>query len=239
MTQTVDLQEIKSKLIDKLTPSGWATKLRGFIQSSDFDKILQALYDEREAGKRFTPPLKSVFRAFEECPEKDLKIIMIGQDPYPHFGVADGLAFSCSNTMKPQPSLTHMFSAIEHTVCQEWPTYQDPNLKRWANQGVLLLNSALTCQVDKVGSHYHIWAPFIMYLLDMLSLTNSGLIFMLFGAKAQELESVIGPNHYILKATHPASAAYTKTTWDCNDVFNQANDIIEKNNGKPLCISWV
>lgn len=238
MTQTVDLAEIKCKLIEKLTPSGWATKLRGFILSSDFDKILDKLLAERDANKRFTPPLKHVFRAFEECPEKDLKIIMIGQDPYPHFGVADGIAFSCGLTQKPQPSLKNMFEAIEETVFQGYPTYQDPDLTRWANQGVLMLNSALTTQLDKVGTHYDIWKDFIMYVLDMLSLTNSGLIFMLLGAKAQELESVIGQNHYILKASHPASAAYTKTVWDCNDIFNKANEILAKNNGAQYKIQW-
>lgn len=236
MIQTVDLVEIKKKLIEKLTLSGWAAKLRGFVQSSDFDRILEALYQTREDGKRFTPPLKQVFRAFEECPEKDLKVIIVGQDPYPHLGVADGLAFSCGNTLKPQPSLQHIFNAIEATIGVK-PT--EPDLTKWANQGVLLLNSALTCQVDKVGSHYNIWAPFIMYLIDMLSLTNSGLIFILLGTKAQELESVIGPNHYILKASHPASAGYSKTVWDCKDVFNEANKIIEKNNGRPFCINWV
>lgn len=238
MTQTVDLAEIKCKLIEKLTPSGWATKLRGFIQSSDFDKILEGLLQERDAGKRFTPPLKYTFRAFEECPEKDLKIVMIGQDPYPHFGVADGIAFSCGLTGKPQPSLKNMFEAIEETVFQGYPSHQDPDLTRWSKQGVLLLNTALTTQVDKVGTHYDIWKDFIMYVLDMLSLTNSGLIFMLLGAKAQELESVIGQNHYILKASHPASAAYTKTTWDCNDIFNKANEILEKNNGPQYKIQW-
>ena len=140
--------------------------------------------------------------------------------------------------MKPQPSLKNMFEAIEETVFQGYPTHQNPDLTRWANQGILMLNSALTTQMDKVGTHYHIWQDFIMYVLDMLSLTNSGLIFMLFGAKAQELESVIGQNHYILKASHPASAAYTKTTWDCNDVFNKANEILAKNNGPQYKIDW-
>lgn len=238
MTQTVDLAEIKCKLIEKLTPSGWATKLRGFIMSSDFDKILDNLLQERDAGKRFTPPLKYTFRAFEECPEKELKVVMIGQDPYPHMGVADGIAFSCGLTGKPQPSLKNMFEAIEETVFQGYPTHQDPDLTRWANQGVLMLNSALTTQIDKVGTHYDIWKDFIMYVLDMLSLTNSGLIFMLLGAKAQELESVIGQNHYILKASHPASAAYTKTVWDCNDIFNKANEILAKNNGPHYKIQW-
>lgn len=238
MEQTINLVEIKEKLIEKLKPSGWANKLKGFIQSSDFDKILETLYNEREDGKRFTPPLKDVFRAFEQCPEKDLKIVFIGQDPYPQLGVADGMAFSCGVTMKPQPSLRNMFEAIEETVHQGFPTYQDPNLTRWANQGVLLLNTALTCQVDKIGSHYPIWNEFVMYVFDMLNFTNSGLIFVLLGAKAQELESIIGPNHYILKASHPASAAYTKTTWDCKNIFLRANEIIEANNGKIHTINW-
>jgi uracil-DNA glycosylase len=238
MEQTINLVEIKEKLIEKLKPSGWANKLKGFIQSSDFDKILETLYNEREDGKRFTPPLKDVFKAFEECPEKDLKIVFIGQDPYPQLGVADGMAFSCGVTMKSQPSLRNMFEAIEETVYQGFPTYQDPNLTRWANQGVLLLNTALTCQVDKIGSHYNIWNEFVMYVFDMLNFTNSGLIFVLLGAKAQELESIIGPNHYILKASHPASAAYTKTTWDCKNIFLRANEIIEANNGKTHTINW-
>lgn len=80
MSETVNLEEIKEKLIEKLQPSGWAHMLRGFIQSSDFDKILDTLYKMRESGKRFTPPLKQVFRAFEECPLNKLKVIMIGQD---------------------------------------------------------------------------------------------------------------------------------------------------------------
>lgn len=238
MTQTVDLVEIKQKLIQKLTPSGWAYKLKGFVQSSDMDRILQMLYNLREDGKRFTPPLKQVFRAFEECPLDKLKVVIIGQDPYPHFGVADGLAFSCSNTQKAQPSLKNMFEAIEQTVYEGMQLDQDPDLARWANQGVLLLNKALTTQIDKVGSHYPIWQDFIMYVIDMLSLTNSGLIFILLGKEAQEFESVIGPTHHILKASHPASAAYTKTTWDCGDVFNKANELIEGMNGPSYKINW-
>lgn len=238
MTEQINLEEVKCKLVERLQPSGWATKLRGFIQSSDFDKILDTLYKLREDGKRFTPPLKQVFRAFEECPHDKLKVIMIGQDPYPHFGVADGLAFSCSNTGKPQPSLKNMFEAIERNVYEEFPTYQDPNLTRWANQGVLLLNSALTCQVDKVGSHYAIWQDFIAYTMDILNYTDSGLIFVLMGKQAQELESMIGDHHHIIKVSHPASAAYTKTVWNCGNLFNQCNKIINGLNGPSFKIEW-
>lgn len=238
MTQTVDLKEIKTKLIERLTPSGWALKLRSFINSSQFTEILETLYNEREEGKRFTPPLKQVFRAFEECPVNDLKVIMIGQDPYPYLGVADGIAFSCGNTGKVQPSLDQMFGAISKTVYPGEIVDHDPDLTRWANQGVLMLNKALTCQVDKVGSHYDIWHDFVMYVIDMLSFTNSGLIFVLLGQKAQELETCITPSHYILKASHPASASYSKTQWECNDLFNEANRIIEQNNGPQFRINW-
>lgn len=238
MTEQINLEEIKCKLIEKLQPSGWAHKLRGFIQSSDFDKILDTLYKMREDGKRFTPPLKYVFRAFEECPHDKLKVIMIGQDPYPHFGVADGLAFSCSLTQKPQPSLKNIFGAVELTVYEEFPTHQDPDLTRWANQGVLLLNSALTCQVDKVGSHYSIWQEFIAYTMDMLNFTDSGLIFVLMGKQAQELEGMIGDHHHIIKVSHPASAAYTKTTWDCGNMFNEINKIIKGQYGPTFKINW-
>ena len=239
MTESVDLLVIKEKLVEKLKPSGWANKLRGFIMSSDFDKILNTLYQLREDGKRFTPPLKYVFKAFEECPVNDLKVVIIGQDPYPYLGIADGLAFSCSLTGKPQPSLQKIFEAINNTMQDTMQdTVQDPDLTRWSNQGVLLINTALTCEIDKVGSHYNIWHDFIVYVLDMLSLSNSGLIFCLLGSKAHELESIITPAHYIIKTTHPASASYRNGLWDCNDMFNEINRILEMNNGKSYCINW-
>jgi uracil DNA glycosylase len=109
---------------------------------------------------------------------------------------------------------------------------------RDANGGPIGFNLSITCQIGKVSSHYDIWHDFIMYLLDMLNLTNSGIIFILLGAKAQELESVLGQNHYILKASHPASAAYSGGTWDCNDVFNKTNEIIVANNGPLFKIKW-
>lgn len=239
MTDTqINLEEIKEKLIKKFEGTGWDIKLRSFIKSDDFSKIINNLYNQREEGKRFTPPLKYVFRAFEECSLDKLKVVIIGQDVYPHLGVADGIAFSCSLTGKAQPSLKNILKEVNKTVYNEENVSEDVDLKRWANQGVLMLNTALTCQIDKVGSHYDIWKDFVAYVIDMLNLTNSGIIFILFGAKAQELESLIGENHYVLKATHPASAVYTGGTWDCNDVFNKANAIIEKCNGKEYKIQW-
>jgi len=238
VTEQINLEDIKLKLIERLRTSSWADKLKGFLQSSDFDKVLAELYRLREDGKRFTPPLKQVFRAFEECPYDKLKVIIIGQDPYPYINVADGLAFSCSMTDKVQPSLKNIFAAIDSTVYPQQTIEHNPNLTRWANQGVLLLNSALTCQVDKIGSHYNVWKEFIAYTMDILNYTDSGLIFVLMGKQAQELESMIGEHHHIIKVSHPASAAYTKTTWDCSDMFNKINKIINGQNGPEFKINW-
>lgn len=236
---TINIDEIKVKLIDKLRPNGWADKLKGFIHSSDFDDVIQKLLDAKESGKRFTPPLKHVFSAFENCPYKDVKVVIIGQDPYPQLGVADGMAFSCSITQSPQPSLEYLFGAIEKTVHQEFPTHQDPDLTRWASQGVLLLNSALTTEVGKPATQYDIWYPFLVYLLDILNNDYGSMIFILMGKKAHEFESLLSEHHHIFKVSHPASAAYNRLKeWECDDVFNKANEVIKAMNGPEFQIKW-
>ena len=236
---TINIEEIKEKLIDKLRPTGWSDKLKGFIYSSDFDLLIQKLIDEREVkGKRFTPPLKHVFTSFEKCAANNIKVVIIGQDPYPQLGVADGLAFSCSITGEPQPSLKYVFDAIEKTVYHDFPITQDPDLTRCAQQGVLLLHTALTTEVGKPATHYDIWNPFMVYLLDILNSLYSGIIFILMGAKAQEFEDLLGDQHHILKVSHPMSAGYSGKEWDFKDVFNQANVIIKDANGPEFCITW-
>ena len=104
MKTELEIDEIKQKLFDKLEPSGWGRVFKSFIFSSEFDDILIKLYKLSIDGKRFTPTLKQIFRAFEECPYNELQIVIVGQDPYPQVGVADGIAFSCSNTNRLQPN---------------------------------------------------------------------------------------------------------------------------------------
>ena len=217
------IQDTKTKIIDLLTPSGWAQHLRLFLKSSDMDTLLERLLKESQEGRRFTPTMKDVFSAFTKCPFDKVKVVIIGQDPYPYYGVADGLAFSCSKEKKPQSSLRYIFKAVEKTVYQGCPTTQDPDLTRWADQGVLLLNSALTCQIDKIGTHYDIWKDFIFNVLDALNYKKASPIpFILMGKEAQSFKPYI--SHPAIKVSHPASAAYQKASeWDCGDCFNRVN----------------
>lgn len=224
----VDLEEVRGKLYERLKESGWGDKLKTFFLSNDFKNILDTLLKERDEGKRFTPPLKQVFRAFECCPLKDLKVVMIGQDPYPQMNVADGIAFSCSNTGKPEASLRYIFKALEESVYKDGYTW-DPNLERWSEQGILMLNTALTTSIGKVGTHYAIWNPFITFLLDYLTIHQPGLIYVFLGKKAAELSDLIPDNNHKLFVSHPASAAYQDLEkWGHDDVFNKISDLVQK-----------
>ena len=225
----VNLEDVKFKLYEKLKPSGWGDKLKTFILSESFTDILKKLHEEAMDGKRFTPVLKQLFRAFEECPYKDLKVVMIGQDPYPYANVADGIAFSSSNVEFTPPSLKFMFGEIEETL--GLTNYERvPDLKRWSNQGILMLNSSLTTRIGAVGTHYELWRPFITFLLDILNSYNNGLIYVFMGKVAKQYEDHVSDNNFKLFTTHPASAAHTlKEKWDSGDVFNQINKLVEEN----------
>jgi len=236
MKTETEIDEIKQKMFAKLEPSGWDKVFKSFIFSSEFTDILSKLYELSIVDKRFTPTLKQLFRAFEECPYDDLKVVFIGQDPYPQIGVADGISFSCGNTNKVQPSLRYIFGEIERTVYQEFPSYQDPDLSRWSKQGILMLNTALTVEVGKIGSHYDIWKPFTAYMLDYLNNHNKELIYVYMGKKAEEWSVLTGDNNYKFSVKHPASAAYNGSKWDSNDIFNKISKLVEENNGQK--ITW-
>ena len=226
-----EIDEIKQKLFNQLEPSGWGRIFKSFIFSSEFTDILNNLYVLSTSGKRFTPPLKQVFRAFEECPYDKLPVVMVGQDPYPQLGVADGIAFSCSNSEKEQPSLRFILDEVQ----KMYPFYDRPlDLARWSNQGVLMLNTALTVEVDKIGSHYDIWKPFTAYLLDWLNNYNPGLVYVYMGKKAEEWSELTGDNNHKFFVKHPASAAYNGSKWDSNDVFTKIQDIVKKSSGNTI-----
>ena len=237
MNSTINIEDIKNKLYNNLIPSGWGKILKSFIFSDDFDNIIKELGNQVNQGKRFTPTFKNLFRAFEECPYDKTKVVVVGQDPYPTPGVADGVAFSCKNTPNLQPSIRYILTAINDTVYDGNATSSDQDLTRWSNQGVLLLNTALTTTVSKSGQHFKIWQPFVAYLFDWLNWHNSGIVYIYMGKKAEEWRDSVSDNNYKLIVSHPASAAYTKQQkWECNDVFNHTNKIMHDLYGEK--ITW-
>jgi hypothetical protein len=229
MKQILDLDEIKQKMFEKLEPSGWANIFKSFIFSGDFDNIITELARLASDGRRFTPPLKNVFRAFEECPRNDLKVIIVGQDPYFQLGVADGIAFSCSNTKELQPSLKYMLDEVNRTVYNGHPGSLDVDLTRWSEQGILLVNTALTTTVGKIGQHYNIWKPFMAYLFDYLTWNEAGLVYVYMGKQAQEWSETVNDTNYKFFVTHPASAAYSnQERWNSDNLFVKVNEVVER-----------
>jgi len=223
---SVDIVKLRENLNEKLESSGWDKMLSPYVNGLNFDYIVNALVDNVNAGKRFTPKFKNIFNAFKECPYDDLKVVIVGQDPYPQLGVADGIAFSCSNKGKAEKSLQYINKALGTNHI---------DLRYWSNQGVLLINTALTVEVNKIGSHYHLWKSFDEYLFEGLNRCCPDTIFILMGKKAEEWQTYL-TNCKVLKCAHPASAAYRGGEWDCNDVSNQTNEILKKQN--RTCINW-
>jgi len=222
----IDIEQLRNDVNNKLEDSGWAPMLSPFINGLEFDMIMNKLVECVNAEKRFTPRFKDIFNAFLECPYDELKCIIIGQDPYPQLGVADGIAFSCSRKGKAEKSLQYINKAIDtdHT-----------DLRCWANQGVLLINTAFTCEVNSIGSHYDLWKPFSRYIFENINRHKKNIPVILMGKKAEAWETMLN-NQKIYKVTHPASAAYRGGEWDCNDVFNKVNQELEKQD--IPCIEW-
>ena len=224
----INIADIQEKMLSRLNETGWETIFEPMIKSEGFHNLIHKLKTEAENDRRFTPKLKYLFRAFEECPKDKLKVIFIGQDPYPQLGVADGIAFSCSFNEKPQPSLRYIFKALEEQythIRHEDLLYNPCDLTRWANQGVLMLNTAFTVQVNRIGSHYDLWKPFTHHILQSINREFKDLHVVLLGKKAEEWQLRLD-KQIIHKVAHPASAAYKGGKWDSKDVFKTINEAL-------------
>ena len=153
------------------------------------------------------PNIKDVFKAFKLCPYNKCRVIFVGQDPYPQKGVAQGVLFGNSSDTpenKLSPSLQIIKeSVINFEISHNLITF-DPSLESWAKQGILMINSALTTEVGKIGVHMMKWRPFMIAFLKQMSMINPGIIYVLFGSQAQILEPYINKNNYVVKIEHPA-----------------------------------
>lgn len=180
------------------------------------------------------PSSENIFRAFKLCNYNNLKCIILGMDPYPQKGVATGLAFANYANREISPSLNVIKKSLISSTNDFYEF--DQTLESWADQGVLLLNSALTVELNKPGSHTMLWRNFIIEVLKNLSLYSPGLVYILFGSTAASFSSYINNNNYILKEAHPAYYARYNLPME-STVFDQANKIIYSTNGEK--IQWL
>ena len=187
--------------------------------------------------KPICPAQPDVFKAFRLCPLKDLKIIMLLQDPYTQKGVATGLALA-NNSKTLDSKLSPSLNVIKEAVINfEIPHYYitfDPTLESWAKQGILMLNSALTVEMNKVGSHVMIWRPFIIALLKHLSEYETGIIYVLFGRQAQTFKPYINKQfNDILEIEHPAYYARLNKRMP-SELFATISNLCKDKYGVPI-----
>jgi uracil-DNA glycosylase len=234
ITKNPKINEVKEKIIYNLKNCGWYDVLNEYLDSDEFYEIINFLYKESVQSREFTPNLSKVFNAFVECPFDKLKCVIVGQDPYPQKGVADGIAFSCSNKMKAEKSLQYILKSIEESV-KDYTSFS-PDLRRWSNQGVLMYNTALTTQVNNIGAHKLIWDGFTCHLLTRISQTKVGVPFVFMGNIAKEFNLNVNNRHPKFFIPHPASAAYKGGKWEYDNIWNRVNENLIAQNKNP--INW-
>jgi uracil-DNA glycosylase len=220
----------------------WHAKMKPFIESEQCDKIYAFLKAESKRGKKVAPISMHVWRCFKETSLDDLKVVMVGMCPYHTFKndlpVADGLLMGCSVTEQIQPSLSQFYGAIEREFYNglNLSIIQNPDVSFLANQGVLMLNAALTTEMNKAGSHIEIWEPFMKYLFEEI-INHLGVPIIFLGKDAARYKKYTGIFTHVFEVSHPASASYKGTEWDTEGVFTKVNTLLEENNG--FSVQWL
>lgn len=201
------------------------------IDLAEADRILRKL----SASKNIIcPKLKDIFKAFTLCPFSNLRVVILGQDPYPQKDIATGIAFANkSNT--PESHLSPSLEVLKESVINYNIPHRtinfDPSLEKWETQGVLLLNSALSCELGKVGSHVLMWRPFIKSLLINLSKYHTGLVYVLMGTQAISLEPYINRRfNHVIRIRHPSWYTRQKQRMP-SDIWQEINSILINQNG--------
>lgn len=220
----------------------WHSKIRPFIESDECDHIYELLKAESRRGKKISPISSNVYRCFLETPYDEMKVIMMGICPYHTLKsgapIADGLLMGCSVTEKLQPTLEQFYNALEKDVANglSLSMIKDPDVSYLAHQGVLMLNAALTTEINKAGSHINLWEPFIKYLFEhVFDVTGVPIIFL--GKEASRYKRYVTPFTWTFELTHPSIAAYKNTEWDSLGAFTAVNKILKDNN--DFTINWI
>lgn len=208
------------------------------IDKRELESILSKLGPEYKR-KPICPAQNNVFKAFEVCPYDKLKVVMLSQDPYPQKGVATGILFGNKEGTRDEdlsPSLQIVKEAAINFEIPHNCIIFDPTLESWAKQGILMINSALTVEMNKIGSHVMLWRPFIASLLKKLSENKTGIIYALFGKQAQTFKPYINKQfNIVLEENHPAYFARTGEAMP-HTVFEQISKLTKEMYEIP--ITW-
>ncbi len=208
--------------------------------ATEFEKpYFENLWNEVEDAYKNTicfPPKRLIFEAFNQCNWEDLKVVIIGQDPYHGLGEANGLSFSVNDGTRIPPSLRNIFREINEDLGFELPIFG--SLERWACQGVLLLNAGLTVEKDKANSHKHLtWNVFTDAVIEQINREKEGIVFMLWGNFAQKKGAKIdAKKHLVLISGHPSPLSANQGKWFGNKHFSLANKYLRK--AKLKAIKW-
>jgi len=212
--------------------TSWLEELREEFGKDYFLKLKQFLLEEKKQYHVY-PPGPRIFAAFNATPFNEVKVVLLGQDPYHGPGQAHGLCFSVPDGIKKPPSLVNIFQELNTDL--GIPVPKNGNLEKWTKQGVLLLNATLTVRANQAGSHQNRgWEIFTDQVITALSDHREGLVFILWGNYAQAKASMIDSSrHYILKATHPSPFSVYKGFYGCRH-FSAANEILLSMGKAPI-----
>ncbi len=208
----------------KIRENSWAKKLNDEFQKEYFIK-LEKFVESEYATKTIYPRIEKVFNAFEMSPLKDVKVVILGQDPYHGPGQAHGLSFSVPDGVRFPPSLRNIFKELKNECDIEVPEWG--NLEKWAKQGVLLLNATLTVEATKAGSHQKKgWEQFTDAVIELLSREKDNIVYILWGAYAQKKGAIIDESkNLVLKSVHPSPLSASRGFFG-NNHFGKANDYL-------------
>jgi uracil-DNA glycosylase len=216
----------------KLEPS-WKERIGDYLERPDMLALSIFLRDEKAHGKVIYPPGPEIFNAFAHTPFENVRVVILGQDPYHGPGQAHGLSFSVRPGVRVPPSLLNMFKEIED--CLGIPRPDHGCLTPWADRGVLLLNAVLTVEAGQAASHQGKgWEGFTDAAIDALNREREGLVFMLWGSHAQKKGQLIdGKRHKILRSVHPSPLSAHRGFMGCGH-FAQANAYLESRGEPPI-----
>src|SRR3989344_5368352 len=215
----------------KIEPS-WKEALKEEFSKPYFLKLAEFVRKEYKSAKIYPPP-KFVFRAFELCPFNDVRVVILGQDPYHGEGQAHGLCFSVPEGVRMPPSLQNIYIEIQDDLGLELPA--SGNLEHWAKQGVFLLNATLTVRAGNPGSHQDKgWEQFTDAVIKTLSDKKEYLVFLLWGKYAQEKGAVIDRiKHLVLTAAHPSPYSASAGFFGYRH-FSKTNEYLKKRGQEPI-----